>query len=251
MAPSIYFSYAYSPAIEGRISNLWRIHENREKRGLEGTKKSHGMYDRDQHTMDSGMQHIQNFFVRWDTITNGYEENPYFANQFVRMNKAIEQYPDDLSNSDDYVIDEVDNFERAKPFMPPDNSVIGTTSVIPYQDTDEKYIHNNALGETLYSNPPNPNNPLVDHGIDEKNIWNFRKTIFNQFVIENTYNEDNTPLDSSSHAPWWGMKLQIPTWYKKEKYAKFLKQWQIRLDFEALKKRQAIERIPGDNMQLD
>ena len=97
-----------------------------------------------------------------------------------------------------------DNFERMKPLMPKDSSVVGTTSLIPIQDTDEKFIPADTQGENLYTNPPDPNIPLIDHGLDEESIWGFRKTNYNQQVIHNPYTRGDIWSAKDHNAPWWG-----------------------------------------------
>ena len=100
-------------------------------------------------------------------------------NPFVRFNKALEEYPDELFNADDVEIMTTDNFERMKPLMPQEDKVVGTTRVTPFQDTDEKYVHYDLQGESAFTNPPNPNKPVIDHGTDEEFIWNWSKSILN------------------------------------------------------------------------
>ena len=152
---------------------------------------------------------------------------------------------------DDFKMYETDNFERMKPLMPKKGSTVGTTSIIPVPDTDEKLIYYDTQGESLYSNPPDPNVPVVDHGLDELNIWSFRKTNYNQIVINNQWAKDPWGAIKEHHAPWWGEKLSTPAFYKPEKFNKFLKQYAIRLDFENLKKRHAKELRMGDLAQRD
>ena len=252
VAPTLALKYGYNQDIEERINNLWRIHENRVKRNLGGTFNTAGFYDAEHHVADTGMPFQQELQVPFAHITEAIKGNTYLASHFTRMDQNIVDYPDELFNANDDELYDTDNFERMKPFMPKEGSYVGTTRfAIPYQDTDEKYIHTDLQGENLYSNPPNPNLPYVDSGVEEDKIWNFQKSLFNQDVIKNNYANEFQNIFSKSHAPWWGKKLMHPTWYKKDKYQKFLKQWQIRLDFEQLKMKQAIERVPGDKQQAD
>ena len=123
--------------------------------------------------------------------------------------------------------------------MPKEGSTVGTTTIIPTADTDEKLIWYDTQGESLYTNPPNPNAPLVDHGLDEEHIWAFRKTNYNQEVVYNHYTRDIFSALKERKAPWWGIKLAAPAFYKEEKLSKFFPQWAIRTDFEALKLRHA------------
>lgn len=179
------------------------------------------------------------------------KEKPYVANPFTRFHKAIEEYPDELFNADDQEFYTQDNYERFKPFMPQEGKYVGTTRVIPFQDTDEKYIHYDLQGESMFTNPPNPNMPAYDFGHEEGMIWNWQKTLLNQNVVKNNYSTEFQSMFGKSNAPWWGKKLMIPTWYKKDKYQKFLKQWEIRKELEALKMDQALELRPGDQKQHD
>ena len=55
LAPTIFFRYTYSQTIDDRVNNLWRIHQNRESRGMGGTFNKAGYYSSDQHTGDTGM----------------------------------------------------------------------------------------------------------------------------------------------------------------------------------------------------
>ena len=48
LAPSLFSRYCYQQAINDRVDVLWRIHENREKKGLKGTKNAYNMYDEDE-----------------------------------------------------------------------------------------------------------------------------------------------------------------------------------------------------------
>lgn len=115
--------------------------------------------------------------------------------------------------------------------MPKEGSTVGTTTLIPTADTDEKLVFYDTQGESLYTNPPDPNVPVIDHGLDEEKIWAFRKTNYNQDVIYNPYTRDMWSASYEHNAPWWGLKLSTPAFYKDAKYAKFFKQYAIRLDF--------------------
>lgn len=43
-APTLFARYSYSDSIENQITNMWRIHKNREAQGLGGTYKTTGIY---------------------------------------------------------------------------------------------------------------------------------------------------------------------------------------------------------------
>jgi len=59
-------------------------------------------------------------------------------------------------------------------------------------------------------------------------------------VIKNQYTRNLWNSTKMLHQPFWGEKLITPTFYKDEKYAKFLKQWGIRLNLEFIKMRHAL-----------
>lgn len=108
----------------------------------------------------------------------------------------------------------------------------GTTHAIPMQDNDQKFYFYDVQGESIYTNPPDPNIPVIDHGLDEEHIWAFGLTAYNQFYIKNQYATNAFNMMKNSHIPFWGQKLQTPAFYKEEKFQKLLRQWDTRLRFE-------------------
>jgi len=251
LAPSLMSRYAYQASINERVDNLWRIHQNREKKGLGATKTKHGYYSEDEHVGDRAFAINNGIHLSMDSIVSGVDATPSLDNPFVRYHKSIEDYPQELDNMDDLKMYTYDNFERMKPLMPKDDSVVGTTTLIPTVDTDEKLIWYDTQGESLYTNPPNPNSPVIDHGLDEDLIWAFKSTNYNQKVIFNHYTRDMYTAIKERKAPWWGIKLASPAFYKDEKFTKFLEQYALRIDFEALKLKHAKELRSGDMVQRD
>ena len=49
--------YCYQQAIDERVDNLWRIHQNREKQGLGGTYNKMNLYDDQTHVQDRGFKY--------------------------------------------------------------------------------------------------------------------------------------------------------------------------------------------------
>jgi hypothetical protein len=76
-------------------------------------------------------------------------------------------------------LNEFDNWERLKPFDPAPGTTAGETFVIPLEDNDQKLYFYDIQGESVYTNPPDPNQPTVDHGLDEEHIWAFNLTGYN------------------------------------------------------------------------
>ena len=90
-------------------------------------------------------------------LASGYKRNDYLASPFSRFDENIENYSNEFFNADDREMYETENYERVKPFLPKDKDVVGTTRLIPFQDTDEKFVPYDLQGESLYTNPPSQN----------------------------------------------------------------------------------------------
>ena len=84
---------------------------------------------------------------------------------------------------DDITLYQVDNFERLKPFKPKAKDVVGISNTVPMNDNDEELKFFDIQGESLFTNPSNSNNPTIDHGLEEDEIWAFRLTGFNQVAF--------------------------------------------------------------------
>ena len=216
-----------------------------------GTVRSTGVYDENDHVQDRGHIYNNGLHLSLDSIIDGEKAAPMLNNAFTRFHQSIVDYPMELDNMDDFKLYQTDNFERLKPLMPKKGSTVGTTTLIPTMDTDEKLIWYDTQGESLYTNPPDPNHPTIDHGLDEDHIWAFSKTNYNQNVIRNPYTRDLMGALKEHNAPWWGKKLLAPAWYKEDKYTKFLEHYAIKLDFQRLLMRHANELRPGDMVQRD
>ena len=124
-------------------------------------------------------QPIMDFHWSVSDLINGSPAKQYLGNIFTRWHESFENYPSHLSDQDDVSLYETDDFERLKPFKAAKKDVVGTTSILPKEDNDEKWEFYDIQGESLYSHPPDHNNILVDHGLDEETIWVFPKTLAN------------------------------------------------------------------------
>lgn len=96
------------------------------------------------------------------------------------MHESIEDYPHSHDDIDDHSLYETENYERLKPFTAKKEDVVGASTVIPMDDNDETLKFYDIQGESLYTNPPDPNMPTIDHGLDEDKIWAFRLSGNNQ-----------------------------------------------------------------------
>jgi hypothetical protein len=163
-----------------------------------------------------------------------------FDNPFLRWHKSFEDYPSFLGDMDDYAMHETDDFERLKKYKPLKKNSVGVTPILPRMDSDEIFEFYDIQGESVYSNPPNPNHILVDHGLDEEYIWAFHTTLYNQKKVHNAWMDMGTKAHTYSYAPFWGEKLCMPHYYKPEKMPKFYRHWSHRLGLEALKIKHAL-----------
>ena len=252
MAPYFFSKYCYQQAICERVENLWRIHQNRQAKGMGATNLSHGAFeDGAGHNQDNGFTINNGLHFSFRSLIMGEKNNVMYNNPLVRFNQDLATYPHDHSTIDDVRLTKTDNFERLKPRMPKEGTTVGTSTVMKIADTDEKLYFYDTQGESMYTNPPDPNIPVIDHGLDENSIWSFRKSIYNQNIIDNPYTRSVFTHMREHRAPWWGKKLSTPAFYTDEKLAKWYEQYAIKLDFESLKFRHAKELRTGDMMQRD
>lgn len=107
-------------------------------------------------------------------------------------------------------------------------------------DNDELLHFYDIQGESLYTNPPDPNYPLIDHGLDEDKVWAFKMTGYNQSAVSNIYKSDVYAASRMNHIPWWAAKLTTPAFYKNEKFQKMMQQWDWRKGLEAIKMKHAL-----------
>lgn len=187
--------------------------------------------------------------MRLDSIIHGVLETPYLDNPFQRFHENIEKYPDFHDDIDDVSFMEYDNWERLKQFDPKDGTTVGDTQVIPMEDNDQKLYFYDVQGESPYTNPPDSNSPVIDHGLDELPVWAFNATGYNQNAVKNQYIGNLWEASKNSHAPFWGSKLFTPAFYKEDKLPTFYRQWSRRLGLETIKMRHAIFNRPGDEQQ--
>ena len=225
-----------------KVSRAFKIYQSNDIIGLGGTYQKTNVYPDGR--VESNLQIQNGAQMRLDTIVHGIVEKQYLDNPFQRFHQSIQDYPDFQDDIDDVSLHQYDTWERLKPFEPKPGSTAGDSFVIPTEDNDQKLYFYDVQGESVFTNPPDPNQPTIDHGLDEEHIWAFNYTGYNQFVIKNPYAKSLWRSSQMLHLPFWGTKLITPSYYKEEKYVKFLKQWKIRLGLENIKMRHALEPSP-------
>ena len=216
---------------------MWRTHKNRADNGLGPTWSGTGYHES---MMQDFNMVIPNASISSDMLWDGAIMDTHFDNPFLRWHKSFEDYPSFLNDMDDYAMIETDDFERLKKFKPLKKDVVGVTPILPRQDNDEVFEFYDIQGESVFSNPPNPNHITVDHGLDEDHIWAFQSTLYNQKKVKNAWMEPASKAYAYSYAPFWGEKLTQPHFYKAEKMPKFYRHWSHRLGLEVLKINQAL-----------
>lgn len=224
-APTILARLSYNEEVNSRVDNLWRIHRNREDAGMGGTYTSTRIDNGSQHYQDTNYQFNAGFHVRMEQLINGARVRPVLENPFSRFNDNIMNYSSVLEDMDDITLYQVDNYERLKPYKPNKKNVVGICNPVPQDDNDELLKFYDIQGESLYTNPPDSNNPTIDHGLEEDDVWAFRLTGFNQMAVDNSYVNNIYSASRASHVPFWGKKLIAPAFYKDEKFAKYMEQW--------------------------
>jgi hypothetical protein len=145
--------------------------------GLGGTYNSSGIYG-DKNT-ESNIQLNGGINVRLESLILGTNVKSYLNNPFTRFHESIEKNPHFHDDMDDIGFQEYDNWERLKPFDPKDGTTVGETFAIPKEDNDQKLEFFDVQGESVYTNPPDSNMPLIDHRMDEEHIWAFSLTNYN------------------------------------------------------------------------
>jgi hypothetical protein len=123
-APTLIARYSYNQSIHDRVDNMWRIHLNREKKGLDSTANTSGIYSN--HKQDYNYQINNGIHLRMDAITHGIVGRPFLDSPFTRFHETVEDYADFQDDFDDHSLYETDNYERMKPFMAKKSDVVGT-----------------------------------------------------------------------------------------------------------------------------
>lgn len=78
---------------------------------------------------------------------------------------------------------EYPKYDRLKKFEAKKGTTASDWFVHNFEDNDTKLQYVNVQGETLYTNPPDPNRLNMDHRLEEDSIWNFNLDTLNQKII--------------------------------------------------------------------
>lgn len=238
--PTAFLKYVANDDIQEEVAKYWRVHKNREAHGLGGAYNPSGIYNnliQDNQMLTKFPRHMTHAEILFGESTSFYPNTPA-----SRINSDMEEYPDFHEDYDrNAVMPQLEAIERHKPFMAKKGSVKLDWFIQPLEDTDTKPMWGGPEGDHPFADAPDVNfGPVVDHALDEKLIWNFRRSPYNQDVIDNMWTYDPEAAGKRSSAPFWSKKLTTPAWFKKEKLKEFYAQMAVREEFKILQAKFAL-----------
>lgn len=234
-APTLLATYAYNQDIDDKVSSLWKIHENRQLKGLGGTYQPSGLYP--EKNLGNAMTDQYGTQISFDEIMNGTKHDIVFNNALVNWSHDIQDHPMFFEDNDRETVPfHLSNFERNKASQPAEGSVIGEWYNDPPQDKDDKFREAGIDGDHLGGDPADSNlGPAVDHRIDEEFIWNFPISYYNQFIVENEWMSNPTKASERRYLPFWALKLEAFDYNTPEKVENAMFQWGLKVGLENLK----------------
>lgn len=194
----------------------------------------HESYDGD--WMESRL--IRNGFdINLNHLVFGVRYESAIFNPFTRYKHDMHRFNEDPVAANGTLHYEQDDFERRKIFKPHEDDVAGTTHMLP-RNTDEQRQHfYNSQGESIYSNPWPFHKQLVDHEIDEENIWEAPFTQLGLSYMHNPWLSDPESPKYLNNLPRWTGKFAIASWMNKEKFDKWHRHYGYRLGLYEVFKR--------------
>ena len=91
IAPSLFSQYCYQQAISDRVDNLWRIHKNREGKGMGGSAQASGVYEEDEHVGDRAFRINNGLHLSMDSIVSGLKGQAVHNNPFTRFHQSLQE----------------------------------------------------------------------------------------------------------------------------------------------------------------
>lgn len=216
-APTLIAKQLYNDDIDQKVSNLWRIHKNRQSKGLDGTYSPSNDYP--EKNVGSAIVDPYGVQVGIDELIDGVNYDVHFDHPFSNWSHELDEQPQFFEDNDRLTMPIIlDNLERNKPFVPAEGSVVGDWYMDPPQDKDDKYRESGIDGDHLWADPPDANfGPAYDHRLDEEKIWNFAKSHYNQEIVENEWTRNPEVASERTHMPFWSDKLLALDYSTKDK----------------------------------
>jgi hypothetical protein len=137
-----------------------------------------GIYD-DWKRQDADNLINNNFTLNFERLMTGGQMDYHLDNPFSRFHQNIQDYPHFHDDIDDLRMIDYTNWERLRPYTAKEGTTVGDTKIIPDEDNDQKLVFYDYQGESIYTNPPDPNMPFIDHGLDEDHVWAFQLNGYN------------------------------------------------------------------------
>lgn len=141
--------------------------------------------------------------------------------------------------------------ERNKPFAAEiGGDIAGQSHVVPRTTNENDPHYYNNQGESIYSNPWPWNRPMIDHEIDEEDIWHFQRTVQGFSVIPNPYSLSKEDAEFISALPLFTGKFAVPQWMNKAKMDKWHRHYEYRLGLHQIQKRIA-EKVQNADAEVE
>lgn len=240
LGPTAFAKYLANNDIDADVRNLWRIHKTREENGLGGTFRPSGeYYDKINFRSVESKMPLQ-LHLREALLGHKYDSGP--DTRAFRTNPDYYDFPSWFNDWDRAPLPtELDNVERLKPFQAKEGTTKFCGPVQPYEDSDSKWQYSTADLDFMHADNPDPaHGPKVDHGVDEKFIWTFNKSGYNQDIIMNKWLKNPFDAATDSHTAIWAEKLICQEWYTNAKWDESVAQRISRIGFDELQLKWAL-----------
>ena len=237
-APTGFLKYYANNEIEEEVRKFWRIHKTRVEKGLGGSYKECGDYPGQVHNAYfTGKFPIE---VTHEQLILGRDLLHIPDIPGAKLNDGITKhnaFHDDWDKA--AVTTELVESKRAKLVKPKEGSTKMSWFLQSIEDTDQKPNFGGIDNDNPFHEPPDSRmGPSVDHKLDERQIFSFRRTSFGNDIVDNMWNHDPKVAATDTGAPWWGNKLlNAPDYFTQESAREFLAQLNSRREFNILKRK--------------
>lgn len=234
LVPTAFFKYGANEYIEKEVTKFWNIHKFREENGLGGSYLPSGLYKnqiQDKVYVDTFAKE-----VTFEEAILGKIYNFVPASQIVRTPKDCAEFPNFHEDVDrDNLGIEVKQFQRARLFDPDKKDYQMKWFVQSPVDKDTIPNWGGIDNDNPYHEPPDKGfGPTIDHKQDERDIWSFSKTGFNQQIVQNLWNVNSFEVATREGYARWSKKLRCTEWATPQNLKESLEQRAQRQELEIL-----------------
>lgn len=228
VGPTAYFKWVSNGEIEEKVDQFWRIHKNREEFDVPNFINVQAV-NQNKHVYTGNL----------NELLYGTDYDYHSDSSHLMSDEDKEEFPD--------LHEDIDREKFSMYVKVPDRHKVtgpkeGTTAmnwfVGPYMDEPVVPEWGGPDGWTFFHTPQDSMfGPTVDHGIAERSIWNFRKSIFGTPNIMNEWAADWREAVKDPHSPHWFGKMIMPSFYDQKLADEFMLQMAARREFSILKKK--------------